>query len=144
MRTTRQSIFEAGGIAKQLPLIIERQGQEIERLQAARDAESLGYQIRNYFPHPIALRHEKILQSDRGKRKIDEILDCAEHFMTLLALIALLQESSDEIVSGPVQTMLRTFVRASEIHPDWGKCFSMLEDGVNFVGSYENPLRLNF
>ena len=53
---TRRRIFTSVSLTHHLPALLARQRTEIDRLRAARDAKGLEYQIRNYYPHPIALR----------------------------------------------------------------------------------------
>jgi hypothetical protein len=138
---TRRSLFVTRSFAEQLPLLLGRQRTEIERLRAARDAEGLDYRIRNYYPHPIALRRELILQLDSGKPRIEAVLDCAEHLMTWLAVIALLQES---LGRGPVFARLLSYCRSGALHLDWGKCVALLQAGATFTLNHPNPLALNF
>jgi hypothetical protein len=140
----RRGLFTETPLAARLPVLLSRQRIEVERLRAARDAESIDYQIRNYYPHPIALRRELILQSEPGKPKIEAILDCAEHLLTLLAVIAILQEASMSTEPGPVKTRMLSFVRDNSLHLDWGKCFGLLKEGVNATARDANPLALRF
>lgn len=139
---TRLQLFTEGSLAKGVPALLARQRTEVERLRAARDAGSIDYRIRNYYPHPIALRWESILQAEPGKAKIEAILDCAEHLLTLLAVMAILQEPST--THGPIRTRLLSFVRDGALHLDWGKCFALLKEGANVTARDPNPLSLRF
>jgi hypothetical protein len=138
---TRRSLFVTRSFAEQLPLLLGRQRTEIERLQGARDVERLDYRIRNYYPHPIALRRELILQLESGKPRMEAVLDCAEHLMTWLAVLAILQDSSGE---GPVRAALNSFCRSGSLHLDWGKCVALLQAGATFTLNHPTPLVLRF
>jgi hypothetical protein len=140
---TRRGLFVTASIATRLPILLARKRIEIDRLQAARDADSLDHRIRNYYPHPIALRWELARQTDQGRPRIEAVMDCAEHLITLLAVIALLQEPSDGTVT-PAMVRLRSFYRDKALHMDWGKCFSLLQDGARFTATQANPLALRF
>src|SRR5262249_49714399 len=70
--------------------------------------------------------------------------DCAEHLLTLLAIVAILQESSAKVGSGPVLATLLSFTRAGSLHLDWGKCVGLLHEGVKFTVGHPNPLALCF
>lgn len=138
---TRRSLFVTRSFAEQLPLLLGRQRTEIARLRAARDVEGLDYRIRNYYPHPIALRRERVFQLDSGKPRIEAALDCAEHLMTWLAVVAMLQEPSGR---GPVRARLLSYCRSGALRLDWGKCFDLLQTGANFTLNNANPLALVF
>jgi hypothetical protein len=138
---TRSSLFVATSFAEQLPLLLGRQRTEIERLRAARDVEGLDYRVRNYYPHPIALRRELIFQVESGKPRIEAVLDCAEHLMTWLAVMAILLEPSG---TGPVRSTLNSYWRSGALHFDWGKSVALLRAGVEFTLTHSSPLKLNF
>jgi hypothetical protein len=138
---TRRGLFVAKSFAEQLPVLFGRHNMETDRLRVARDAERLEYRVRNYFPHPIALRRELILQLDPGKSKIEAVLDCAEHLITWLAVMAIAQEPYGR---GPVQTTLHSFCRHGALHLDWGKCVSLIQAGATFTLKHPSPLALSF
>lgn len=140
----RQEFFATATFAEQLPVLLDRQRTEVERLRAARDASGLDYRIRNHYPHAIALRRATVLQTQSGEARIKAILECAEHLLTFLAILAILQDSSVTSLSGPVVTRLRSFVRDGSLHLDWGKSVTLLQEGVNFTARHPNPLALPF
>lgn len=141
----RQELFAAPSYGQQVTALIERQRIEIERLRAAEDSQSLGHQIRNYYPHPIALRRELILQKEHGKDKLDSILECAEYAITLVAVMAMLQVATDHDVGSSLPTsQLRSFCREGSLHLDWGKCLAVVREGAAFTTKHTNPLSLPF
>ena len=140
----RGGIFASTSLQDQVALLLRRQRIEAERLQAARDAESYQYKIRNYFPHPVAYRRELIAQEPPGKQRIDSVLDCAEHLLTLLSFLAILQETSLETGPKRVISKLMSFMRGDSLHLDWGKCVALIQEGAEFTARYTNPLALPF
>ena len=140
---TRHNLFAAKSFTEQMPLLLGRHRVEIERMRAARDTERLDYRVRNYYPHPLALRREQILRTDSGKSRIEEVLDCAEHLMTWLAVMAILQDQ-DPSARGPVTQMLGSYARLGALHLDWGKCEGLLRAGAIFTMNHPEPLTLRF
>ena len=118
---------------------------ERERLQAAEDSQTLAYQVRNYFPHPIAIRREQIHSLPHDERRITKILECGEHLATLLALLAIVQlgEASDSDDRLPSQ-QLRDYCSPGSLALDWGKCVSVLMEGAAMTARHPNPLALPF
>jgi hypothetical protein len=139
----RRGMFAAKSFAEQIPLLSARHRTEMNRLLAARDAGRFDYRVRNHYPHPLALRHEQILQANSGKRKIDEVLDCAEHLITWLAVMAILQDQ-DPSARGPVLQLLGSYCRSGALHLDWGKCVALLRAGAIFTMNHSKRLTLRF
>jgi len=130
---------------QQVITLLERQRIELERLLATKDSESPDYQIRNYYPHPIALRRELILRQEHGKDRLDSILECAECVMTLVALMSLIQVAEGhDIGSGIPTSQLRSFCQKHALHLDWGKCLALVRAGVTYTAKHDNPLALPF
>jgi hypothetical protein len=145
VRAARQDLFAASSYGQQVTALLERQRIEIERLRAAEDSQSLAYQIRNYYPHPIALRREVILQQAHGKDRLDNILECAEYVITLLAFMAMLQVAEDHNVGLHIpSSQLCSFCREGSLHLDWGKCLAIVREGAVFTLKHTNPLSLPF
>jgi len=58
------------------------------------------------------------------------VLDCAEHLITWLAVLAILQEPSAE---DRFAQALLSFCRSGSLHLDWGKCVALIQAGANFT-----------
>lgn len=139
---TRQTLFSSSSIAVRVSAVLERQRVELDRVKAARDADSLDYRIRNYFPHPIALRWEHALQADPGRPRLEAIMECAEHLVAFLGTVALLQ--SDPGKAQGSWAAVKSFQRDGALHMDWGKSVTLLSAGVQFAAAQPNPLALRF
>jgi hypothetical protein len=145
VQTVRQELFAAPSYGQQVIALLERQRIELERLRAAEDSQSLDYQIRNYYPHPIALRRELILQQEHGKDRLDSILECAEYVMTLVALLSMIQVAEGHHIGLGIPTsQLRSFCQPGSLHLDWGKCLALVREGVAHTAKHDNPLALPF
>ncbi len=118
-------------IRRRSPKLLSRHGEEMERLQAARDSQSLDYRIRNYYPHPIALRREALLQKSHGKERVDEILKCAEHLLRLLMIVSLTQQSGIRRLTRILPSPGLVGMIEKAMHIDWGKSWAILEEGVS-------------
>jgi hypothetical protein len=141
----RQELFAASSYGQQVAALLERQRIETERIRAAEDSQSLAYQIRNYYPHPIALRREVIAQQAHGKARLDNVLECAEYVITLLAIMALIQVSEDHNIGLNIpSSQLRSFCREGSLHLDWGKCLAIVREGAAFTLKHTNQLLLPF
>jgi hypothetical protein len=144
-QTVRQELFAASSYGQQVITLLERQRIELERLRAAEDSQSLDYQIRNYYPHPLALRREIILQREHGKPRLDEILECAEYVMTFVAILSMIQVAEDHNVGSGIPTpQLRSYGQQGVLHLDWGKCLALIREGVAYTAQHDNPLALPF
>lgn len=143
--TARQQLFAATSFEQTLPTLLSRQRIEIERLRAGRDSESLDYRIRNYYPHPLAIRREALLQLEHGKERLEAVLECGEHLMALLAVLAMIQLAEDHDVARAIPgKQLPSFCSAGSLLLDWGKCTAAFEEGVSFTAKHEDPLSLPF
>jgi hypothetical protein len=145
VQTVRQELFAASSYGQQVITLLERQRTELERLRAAEDSQSLDSQIRNYYPHPIALRRELILRQAYGKDRLDSILECAEYVMTIVALLSMIQVAEGHnIGSGIPTSQLRSFCQPGSLHLDWGKCLALVRESVAYTVKHDNPLALPF
>jgi len=140
----RDKLFAAGSFRDAIPEIIESTSREQERLRAASDSQTFDYRVRNYFPHPIALRRENILQMGHGQDRLEATLECAEHLMVLLALMAMVQQQEQ---TGCAIAAPERFVEAAQdgrFHLSWGLCREVLREGLALTRKHENPLTLPF
>lgn len=143
--TVRQELFAASSYGQRVITLLERQRIELERLRAAEDSQSLEYQIRNYYPHPLALRRELILRQEHGKPRLDDILECVEYVMTLVAILSMIQVAEDHNVGSGIPTpQLRSYCQQGVLHLDWGKCLALVREGVAYTAQHNNPLALPF
>ena len=138
-------MFEADSFRDALPQFLTAIQAERERLRAAEDSQTLEYQVRNYFPHPLALRRERTRALPHGEQRVVETLECGEHLVTLLALLSLVQlgERPQEDTALPSK-QLRDYCGVQSLALDWGKCIAVLLEATAFTASHPNPLVLPF
>ena len=86
-----RAVFSAEPYDEVVSMLLHAQQIEGERVTAAEDSQRFDYQVRNYFPHPIALRREQLQVHEHGKLRLEETLDCAKHLVHFLALCGLVQ-----------------------------------------------------
>ncbi len=144
-RATRERLFAAGSFAEAVPGILSATKEENERLRAAEDSQTFGYRVRNYYPHPIALRREGLLHLDHGEARLGATLECAEHLMVVLALMATVQlaEGDDESLALPPGRVTAA-AAGGKLHLSWGLCRELLRDGLARTRKHPNPLLLPF
>ncbi len=144
LEQTRRQIFAATSYAETVPELLARQRLESERFRAAEDTQSLDYRVRNYYPYPISLRRELLLQREHGKERLSEMLECTEHLMTVLALMAMVQIAPEHEVGHGLPASLQSFVKKDALLMDWGKWFSLIDEATAFTVKQDNLLALPF
>jgi len=88
----------------------------------------------------LKLRRELILQLDSGRPRIEAVLECAEHLMTWLAILA---SDPARIIRRRNSSRNTTFLsRAGSLHLDWGKCVALLQAGATFTLNHPSPAGL--
>jgi hypothetical protein len=141
----RSELFVSGSFREQVPFLLDRQRVESERLRAARDSEGLDYQVRNYFPHPLAVRRERVLTEDQPRKRVSNILECAEFLVHFLALMGMQQSCKDELVmQTPPSPAMRYFFDGKSLSLDWGRSFSVLSAALDFSARNAEPLTLRY
>lgn len=140
---TRARLFGEASLSGSVKNLLERTGAEAERLQAARDSQTLGYRIRNYFPHPLALRYQALAQQPHGKERLEGTLELAEYLMTLLAILGIVQiRAGRGLPASELIPKLRSFVRPGGLTFDWGKKAAIVEEAVQLTTASRDALSL--
>jgi hypothetical protein len=143
VRDARGAIFGAARYGDVVPLVVSAQRLEGERVRAAEDSQRFAYRVRNYYPHPIALRYEKISTVQDGEERSELVLDCAEHIVHFLALCGLVQlralRPTESIPSRCLASSLRTNARMS-----WGASWGAFQEAVAASKNGDNALALPF
>lgn len=140
VRQSRQEIFSAGRYRDAVAMLLETQQIEGERITAAEDSQKFDYQVRNYYPYPIALRRERLQVLEHGRMRLEEILDCAEHLVHLLALCALVQLGSLRPDERLPSRHLRSTLDGAVLRFSWGSSWSVLTEAVEATVKTKDPL----
>ncbi|MDB4367978.1 hypothetical protein N9Z38_00450 [Mariniblastus sp.] len=74
LRDAQQEMIEVGSRAEQ-------------RVQAAKAADTLGWRVRNQYPHPLAFRFRSIEIMEDKQKKYSGLLDAAESAITFAAIV---------------------------------------------------------
>lgn len=135
----RRAVFSAEHYAEAVPLLLEAQQKEGERVTAAEDSQKFGYLVRNYFPHPVALRREKLLVLEHGKARLEETLKCAEHLCHFLAACGLVQLAALQPDLDPVKH-LGPKHDGTVLEFNWGNSWSLFEKAVVASRKLKDPL----
>jgi hypothetical protein len=140
VRQMRQEIFSAERYRDAVALLLKTQQAEGERITAAEDSQKFDYQVRNYYPYPIALRRERLQVLNHGRMRLEESLDCAEHLVHFLALCALVQLSSLRPDDCLPSRHLRSTLDGSALRFSWGSSWSVLAEAVEATVKAKDPL----
>lgn len=141
----RGQLFAEGDIGRAVKGLLARRQVELERIQAAEASQTLAFRVQNQFPHPIALRHERIVWLGHGKERLDETLECAEILVILLGIMALIQQAGGRRLTESIPgTQLPGFAKPGELKFDWGKLFEVLREGTSYSRKHAEPLGLPF
>lgn len=138
----RSALFSETDYDRLVPRLIATQQEERERLEAADDSQRFDYQVRNYFPHPIALRREFLIALDHGRERLEQTLECGEHLIHLLAVLALGQLRATKPGEPLPSSALRASIRNGDLLFDWGKCIAVAQEGVAATWRSSSPLAL--
>lgn len=140
-----RKIFAASNYASTIPELIRCERDEMERLRAAEDALRLDYRVRNYYPHPVALRRELLAQEAHGLGRFQLILECAEHAMTVLGLMCMAQlAEKHHSMFGVPSNSLRAAINGGSLHMDWGKYEAVLREALAYTDKHSDILTLPF
>lgn len=135
----RRAVFSAERYTEAVPLLLEAQQKEGERVTAAEDSQKFGYLVRNYFPHPVALRREKLLVLEHGKARLEETLKCAEHLCHFLAACGLVQLAALQPDLDPVKH-LGPKHDGTVLEFNWGSSWSLFKKAVVASRKLKDPL----
>ena len=145
IRNRRLAIFSAEKYGEVIPEIMESLRQEGEKTAAAELSQTFMYKVTVSYPHPLAIRWEKIHVQDHGGQRLSDTLLCAEHLVQYLAVISLVQlRHLDESEIGHSRLVTGVPNIKNAIQMDWGRAWSTLEDGVNQTAGARNPLQTPF
>jgi hypothetical protein len=145
VRGHRADLFASSSLSGSLAALLSRDRLELERLRAARDCDTLDYRIRNYFPHPLALRRDLLLTEEHGKARLLSTLECGEHLLMFVALLCLVQIADGHDVARSLPGgQLPSFCRNGELHLDAGKCAAIIREAVQFTSQQTSPFELPF
>lgn len=128
--TARHAVFAAKTYAESVPLLLEAQRAEGERVTAAEDSQRFEYRVRNYFPHPIALRRERLEVLPHGKERLGEALECAEHLVHYLALCGLVQLHTMNPEAAIPSKSLASTAKDGALRMTWGTSWQVLREAV--------------
>jgi hypothetical protein len=142
VRHARSTIFSASNYGLAVGVLLETQKVEGERVTAAKDCQRLKYRIRNYFPHPIALRYERLQVHPHGEKRLDELLECAEHLVHYLAVCGLVQLRSLRSTEALPSRHLMRPLSAGNLRFSWGLCWEILKEAVEASRRHSDPLAL--
>ena len=141
--TLREDLFAQSSIQRSVRTLLERRGQDEERLQAAQDSQTLEYRVRNYFPHPLALRYESVAQLPHGSQRLRETLELAEFLMTYIAVLGIIQlQGGRWAESEGLISYLRKTTRGGELSFDWGKKAAIVQEALAATAKAPDPLGL--
>jgi hypothetical protein len=140
VRQARQEIFSAERYRDAVAMLLETEQIEGERIAAAEDSQKFDYQVRNYYPYPIALRRERLQVLEHGRMRLEESLDCAEHLVHFLALCALIQLSSLRPDESLPSRHLRSTLDGAVLRFSWGSSWSVLTEAVEATVKSKDPL----
>ena len=135
----RRAVFSAERYTEAVPLLLDAQQKEGERVTAAEDSQKFGYLVRNYFPHPVALRREKLLVQEHGKARLEETLECAEHLCHFLAACGLVQLAALQPDVDPVKH-LGPKHDGTVLEFNWGNSWSLFKKAVITSRRLKDPL----
>jgi hypothetical protein len=142
-RSARSELFARSSFADTVPRLLELQRLERERVRAGADSRGLDYQIRNYYPHPIAARRESVQQARPGEASVRDTLDCAEIAITVLSLVGYAQLRALGICrDDEFPGHLAQYAQGGSFSFDWGKHRSFLDHAIAASARHENPLAL--
>jgi len=136
-------VLEADRYGDAIPTLIRAQEAERTMVNAAMESTRFHYRVRNGFPHPIALRWDKLQQADDGNDRTKEILDCAEHLVHLLAVCAIVQLSATR-GSPSLPSPLKAAVRKRSLRFSWGLSWAVVMDAARATRRASAPLATPF
>jgi hypothetical protein len=136
----RERLFAAESYAEAIPSLLEAARVAADQTEAARFAITFDFLVRERFPHPIALRREQLLQLPHGSDRLAQTLECAEHFVAYLALVALCDRTA--LGLGSVAELLSSM--SGMLALDFGKTIGLLDNMVARYRKHPNALLLGF
>jgi hypothetical protein len=143
VHAARDAIFSAEEYGAAIPTILETQRRESEMVAAAEDSQLFEYRVRNYFPHPIALRREGLAVHPHGETRLRETLECAEHCVHFLAVCALAQLRALS-PSAPVPRQYRQSGAYSALRFSWGGSWDLVRHVAAITKKSGDVLRSPF
>lgn len=136
----RQAVFSAQRYRDAVPVLLHAQQSEGERVTAAEDSQKFDYRVRNYFPHPLALRRERLQVHEHGKERLEYTLECAEHLVHYLALCGLVHLQALRPNESIPSSHLRSIVSRQTMRFSWGSSWSVLTEAVDAIRASSDPL----
>lgn len=140
VRNARQAVFSASRYGEAVPLLLQAQQNESERVTAAEDSQRFAYRVRNYFPHPVALRREHLQVDEHGKERLEDTLECAEHLFHYLAVCGLVQLKVLRPDEALPSRHLQSTVDGDSLRFSWGSSWSVLKEAVDATRKLKDPL----
>ena len=140
VRDARSAIFSADRYSDAVPLLLHAQQSEGERVIAAEDSQKFEYRVRNYFPHPVALRRERLQVHEHGKERLEDTLECAEHLIHYVALCGLVQLQALRPGVALPSRHLQSMVNGKSLEFSWGSSWSLLKEAVDATRKLADPL----
>lgn len=136
----RAGIFARAPSQTAVEELLERQRSESERVEAARSAGSIEFQLRNGFPHPFALRRERVRNGVLNSERVDEALQASESWIAFLAILGLQQQK----LSAEPSRSLQNSTKSGELRLDWGKWKAVFDEAAAAARLSDTPLALSF
>jgi hypothetical protein len=140
VETARRELFAARRFAESIPMLLRVRQTERERMTAAEDSQKFEYRVRNYFPHPIALRREHLETHDHGKARVEQVLECAEHLVHFLAICGLLQLRNLRPNGALPSQRLQNLFRRDSVHFSWGLSWAVVKEAMDASRNADDPL----
>lgn len=142
-KLARDRLFAGSEFTQSVPALLERQRVDQQRIQAAREATTFDFQVRNHFPHPFAIRREQLQQLPAGKDQAEQALEAAEFQVHYLAILALLQLSRGTPLLATVPSEeLKNRWRRGRPALDWGTAYRLIKEACLFSEREADPLAL--
>lgn len=137
IREQRLRFVEAPRFREALPALLVSSRDAYDRSEAARDAVSLNTRIRKGFPHPLAVRRERVVLMEPNKERLTLTLECAEHLIMFAGFLGLLNENPADINwTKPLVT------GQGGLTLDWGKSYDLLRQCAAKAAKAPDPAAL--
>lgn len=138
----RDRLFAASSFRDAVPEILETRQLHREMVDAGRQAGTFEYRVRNYFPHGIALRRELLRAQPSTQQKLDEILDCAEHFVTYLGILSLLNLAAVKGAKRLSEALNPQWLEGKQLRFDWGRMIDLIQRAAPATAKAANRISL--
>ena len=140
LATRRMALFEAPSYREAVPDLLQVAKTSADRVQAAKEAGTLDFLVRERFPHPFSLRRQDILRTGHGEARIGKIRECAELLVTFLAYVG----TADALFEKPRWSDFLAHEGKNSYNMTLGKARNLLHHHLSAYGSYPDPLLLAF